>query len=276
MMSPAKRRPVQTPPPVADAPETMEGTPTQTAVPKKISRARARPAKPALAAEAAAKTRPYPGALIVVEGVDGSGKSTQLYLLKRWLEIEGYRVHFTEWNSSPLVKSATKRAKKERVLTPITYSLIHAADFGDRCERQILPLLQRGYLVLADRYIYTAFARDSARGCPEPWLRNLYGFAPIPDLTFYFRAPLEICLDRILKGRPRLKFYEAGMDLRLSIDPYESFRRFQGMIMEQYDLMTKPDDFIVMDSTKPVDALQRSMRDIVSACMDLNRFRGHK
>src|SRR6204780_4555190 len=109
--------------------------------------------------------RPYPGALVVVEGIDGSGKSTQLYLLKRWLEIGGYRIHFTEWNSSPLVKSATRRGKQRRLLTPTTFSLLHAADFADRCERQIMPLLQGGYLVLADRYIYTAFARDAARGC---------------------------------------------------------------------------------------------------------------
>jgi dTMP kinase len=100
--------------------------------------------------------RAYPGALIVVEGIDGSGKSTQLYLLKRWLEIGGYRLHFTEWNSSPLVKSATRRGKQRRLLTPTTFSLLHAADFADRCERQILPLLHSGYLVLADRYIYTS------------------------------------------------------------------------------------------------------------------------
>ena len=105
------------------------------------------------------------GKFLVFEGPDGSGKSTQLYLLKRWLEIHGYRIHFTEWNSSPLVKSATRRGKQRRLLTPTTFSLLHAADFADRCERQILPLLQGGYLVLADRYIYTAFARDGARGC---------------------------------------------------------------------------------------------------------------
>src|SRR6202050_3909991 len=117
--------------------------------------------------------RDYPGALVVVEGVDGSGKSTQLYLLKRWLEIGGYRIHFTEWNSSPLLKSATRRGKQRRLLTPTTFSLLHAADFADRCERQIMPLLHGGYLVLADRYIYTAFARDAARGCSPHWLRNL-------------------------------------------------------------------------------------------------------
>jgi dTMP kinase len=127
------------------------------------------PAKPAKNSEDTSlrldPSRKYPGALIVVEGIDGSGKSTQLYLLKRWLEIGGYRLHFTEWNSSPLVKSATRRGKQRRLLTPTTFSLLHAADFADRCERQILPLLHSGYLVLADRYIYTAFARDVARNC---------------------------------------------------------------------------------------------------------------
>src|SRR3982075_4776662 len=148
--------------------------------------------------------RPYPGALIVVEGIDGSGKSTQLYLLKRWLEIGGYRLHFTEWNSSPLLKSEARRGKQRRLLTPATFSLLHAADFADRCERQILPLLQSGYLVLADRYIYTAFARDVARNCSQRWLRNLYRFAPVPDITFYFRTPLDVAVNRILSGRPKL------------------------------------------------------------------------
>ena len=182
-------------------------------------------------------SRAYPGALIVVEGTDGSGKSTQLYLLKRWLEIGGYRLHFTEWNSSPLVKSATRRGKQRRLLTPTTFSLLHAADFADRCERQIMPLLQGDYLVLADRYIYTAFARDAARGCPARWLRNLYRFAPVPDITFYFRAPLDVAVHRILSGRPKLKYYEAGMDLGMSYDRAESFRLFQARILEEYDKM---------------------------------------
>jgi dTMP kinase len=232
------------------------------------------PPAPAVATAQATTTPPrkYSGALVVVEGVDGSGKSTQLYLLKRWLEINGYRIHFTEWNSSPLVKTATKRGKKQRSLTPITYSLLHAADFADRCERQILPLLQGGYLVLADRYIYTAFARDVARGCTEKWLRNLYRYAPIPDITFYFRAPLEVAVNRILSGRPKLKFYEAGMDLGLSFDPVESFRTFQGMIMEQYDKMVEPDKFVKMDGTLPVNKLQKQMRDILAERIDLKRF----
>ena len=217
--------------------------------------------------------RAYPGALIVVEGIDGSGKSTQLYLLKRWLEIGGYRLHFTEWNSSELVKSATKRGKQSRLLTPVTFSLLHAADFADRCERQILPLLQGGYLVLADRYIYTAFARDGARGCDPQWLRNLYRFAPIPDLTFYFRAPLEVAVNRIMSGRPKLKYYEAGMDLGLSFDRAESFRIFQGMIMEQYDRMAETENFVVMDGTVPVNKLQKKMREIAGERVNLDRFK---
>jgi dTMP kinase len=217
-------------------------------------------------------SRAYPGALIVVEGTDGSGKSTQLYLLKRWLEIGGYRLHFTEWNSSPLVKSATRRGKQKRLLTPTTFSLLHAADFADRCERQIMPLLQGDYLVLADRYIYTAFARDAARGCSHRWLRNLYRFAPIPDIVFYFRAPLDVAVDRILSGRPKLKYYEAGMDLGLSYDRAESFKLFQARILEEYDKMVDTDNFVVLDGTLPVNKLQKQMRDIVAAKIDLKRF----
>jgi dTMP kinase len=220
----------------------------------------------------APRERAYPGALIVVEGVDGSGKSTQLYLLKRWLEIGGYRLHFTEWNSSPLVKSATRRGKRKRLLTPTTFSLIHAADFADRCERQIMPLLRSGHLVLADRYIYTAFARDGARGCQPEWLRNLYRFAPRPDLTLYFRAPLEVAINRILSGRPSIKYYEAGMDLGLSIDPGESFRLFQGMIMREYDTMAASEGFAIMDGTQPVNELQRLTRETVRSKVDLGRF----
>src|SRR5277367_4316623 len=158
----------------------------------------------------ATKTNPkeIEGKLIAVEGLDGSGKSTQIRLLKRWLELEGYKVFFTEWNSSELVRKATRKGKKKKLLTPTTFSLIHATDFADRYERQILPLLKGGYLVLADRYVYTAFARDAARGCSPRWLRNLYSFPPVPAITFYFELPLEVALGRILEGRPSLKFHE--------------------------------------------------------------------
>jgi dTMP kinase len=216
--------------------------------------------------------RAYPGALVVVEGIDGSGKSTQLYLLKRWLEIGGYRIHFTEWNSSPLVKSATRRGKQRRLLTPTTFSLLHAADFADRWERQIMPLLQGGYLVLADRYIYTAFARDAARGCSPHWLRNLYSFAPIPDITFYFRAPLDVAVNRITAGRPKLKYYEAGMDLGISLDRTESFRIFQEKILNNYDQMVETDRFVLMDGTMRVNKLQKLMRQLLGERIDLAHF----
>ena len=234
---------------------------------------------PGVTVEATAKPEekrpkpPYSGALVVVEGIDGSGKSTQLHLLKRWLEVGGYRTYFTEWNSSPLVKSATRRGKKRRLLTPVTFSLIHAADFADRYERQILPLLRSGHLVLADRYIYTAFARDGARGCPISWLRNLYQYAVIPDVTFYFRAPLEVAIRRILSGRPRLKYYEAGMDLALSLDPIESFTKFQGLTLARYDEMVQTDNFVLMDGTLPVHQLQQKMRDVVAGHIELKRFK---
>src|SRR5436190_23070832 len=128
----------------------------------------------------------YPGRLIAVEGLDGSGKSTQIYLLKRWMEMQGLKVFFTEWNSSVLVKDATRKGKKRQLLTPSTFSLVHATDFADRYERQVLPLLRAGYIVLADRYMYTALARDIVRGCDPHWVRKRYSSATVPDITFLF------------------------------------------------------------------------------------------
>ena len=165
------------------------------------------------------KPKEVSGKLIAVEGLDGSGKSTQIYLVKRWLEMQNMKVFFTEWNSSDLVKKVTKRGKKEQLLTPTTFSLIHCTVFADRYERQIWPLLRAGFIVLADRYMYTAFARDVVRGCSHNWVRNLYSFAVEPDITFFFKVPLETALDRILSGRPQLKYFEAGMDLGLANDP---------------------------------------------------------
>ena len=215
----------------------------------------------------------FPGRLIAVEGLDGSGKSTQIYLLKRWLEAEGIKVYFSEWNSSELVKSATSKGKKRELLTPTTFSLIHATDFADRYERHLLPLLRAGYLVLCDRYVFTAFARDVVRGCPPEWVRGLYSFAAQPDLTFFFKADLEVSLNRILEGRPKLKFFEAGMDLRLSSDPYESFRIFQGRILEQYLAMSGEFNFIVMDANEHVEKQQTLVRQLVDEHIALKKFR---
>jgi dTMP kinase len=214
----------------------------------------------------------YPGRLIAVEGLDGSGKSTQIYLLKRWLEMQKLRVFFSEWNSSELVKSATSKGKKQELLTPTTFSLIHATDFADRYERHLLPLLRAGYLVLCDRYIFTAFGRDTVRGCPPKWVRDMYSFAALPDLTFFFKADLEVSLSRILDGRPQLKYFEAGMDLRLSTDPYESFRIFQGRILEQYLAMSSEFNFMMVDANQTIEAQQNIVRSLVSGKLDLSAF----
>jgi len=218
----------------------------------------------------------FPGRLVAVEGLDGSGKSTQIYLLKRWLELQGLRVYFSEWNSSELVKAATSKGKKRELLTPTTFSLIHATDFADRYERHLVPLVRAGYIVLCDRYIFTAFARDVVRGCPPEWVRGLYNFAALPDLTFFFKADLEVSLQRILDGRPQLKYFEAGMDLRLSSDPYESFRIFQGRILEQYLAMSTEFNFMVIDANQLVEAQQATVRQLVSQRLRLDDFRQTK
>jgi dTMP kinase len=214
----------------------------------------------------------FPGRLIAVEGLDGSGKSTQIHLLKRWLELQGLKVFFSEWNSSDLVKNATSKAKKRELLTATTFSLIHATDFADRYERQLVPLIRAGYIVLCDRYIFTAFARDVVRGCPPEWVRGIYSFALLPDLTFFFKASLDISLHRILDGRPQLKYFEAGLDLKLSSDPTESFRLFQGRLLDQYLAMSEEFKFLEIDANRSIEAQQSRVRDLVAAKLDLGAF----
>jgi dTMP kinase len=205
------------------------------------------------------------GKLFVVEGIDGSGKSTQLKLLHQWLQAEGYGTVFSEWNSSPLVRDITKRGKKKQMLTPSTFCLIHATDFADRMEHNIIPLLKAGAVVLCDRYIYTAFARDVTRGMAPAWVRELYSFAVKPTAAFYFRVPLEVAMKRLLDARNGFKFYEAGMDLGLSEDPEESFEIFQGRILTEYEKIVPEYDLTVIDATLPVEEQQMQMRQIVKA-----------
>ena len=201
----------------------------------------------------------YPGRLIAVEGIDGSGKSTQVYLLKRWLELQGLKVFFSEWNSSELVKSAT-------------FSLIHATDFADRYERQLVPLLKAGYIVLCDRYKFTAFARDTVRGCSPDWVRRIYSFAALPDLTFFFKAPLDVSLNRILQGRPQLKYHEAGMDLGLSSDLEESFKVFQGRLLKAYSAMKSEFGMIQINANQPIEKQQETVRQRLANAIELAQF----
>ncbi len=205
----------------------------------------------------------YAGRLIVVEGIDGSGKSTQISLLSHWLRSQGYAVAFSEWNSSPLVRQTTRRGKKKEMFTPTSFSLIHATDFANRSESYILPLVKAGAIVCADRYAYTAFARDVARGVNRRWVRNLYRFALRPDLAFYFRVPLDVAVQRILGGRDAIKYYEAGMDLGLSRDVVESFRIFQGRILDEYEAMVGEMGFHVIDATLSIEEQQQQMRETV-------------
>lgn len=206
---------------------------------------------------------PLPGKLFIVEGIDGSGKSTQLDLLHKWLVSEGYAVVFSEWNSSPIVRRTTKKGKKEMSLTPLSFHLIHAADFAHRIDRHILPALKAGAIVLADRYIYTAFARDGARGMDPEYIRKVYSFAVKPTIAFYFKVPLKESLQRIMAGRPRLKYYEAGMDLGLDPDPYQSFKIFQGRIKDLYDQMEEEFGLTVVDATLPLVEQQQMVREMV-------------
>jgi dTMP kinase len=209
------------------------------------------------------EAHPYPGRLITVEGIDGSGKSTQLALLDRWLTTRGFQVRFTEWNSSRLVRRAMKRGKKKDLLTPTTFSLLHAVDFADRLTYQIVPPLKAGMIVLADRYVYTAFSRDVARGVHPAWVRAMYRFAPRPDLALYFRVPIEVSLGRLLGGRAKLKYHEAGMDLGLATDPAESFRLFQSRVLDIYDQLAREFDLRVIDATGEIPIQQRIVRRMV-------------
>ena len=213
---------------------------------------------------------PYPGKLIIVEGIDGSGKSTQISLLHRWLVSQGHKVFFTEWNSSALVRRALRRGKKKDLLTPTTFSILHAVDFADRLTYKIIPPLKAGMTVLADRYVYTAFGRDVARGVDEQWVRGVYSFAPKPDLAIYFRVPIEVSLQRILTGRTKLKYHEAGMDLGLSHDPAESFRLFQSQVLVLYDELVREYGLRVVDATGDINQQQMQVRHMVTQVLGLN------
>ena len=212
------------------------------------------------------KNHNLPGTLICVEGIDGSGKSTQLAILHDWLCETVSDVIFTEWNSSRLISQTTKLAKKKSQLSPRTFSLLHAVDFADRLEQVIIPALKAGFIVLADRYVYTAFARDVARGVDSDWVRNMYGFAIKPDLTVYFKVPVDVSLKRICANR-QPKFYGAGMDLKLSNDAYESYRIFQGRVIYEYDRMVDEYGLIQMDGTNSIHEQQIKFRKCVKSVL---------
>lgn len=215
-------------------------------------------------AEAAPAVRPYPGRLIVIEGIDGAGKSTQAGLLCAWLEDQGYSVVYSRWNSAAPVRGITKRAKRDRLFTPLSFSLVHAADLASRLHAHILPALHAGAVVVADRYCPTAFARDAARGVEKLWLRRLYTFAPRPDLTLLLRLPAAEAAARILAtGRP-VKFYAAGGDLGLSSDRSRSLQLFLDRLAGEYDRLAESDGLVAVDALEPVPVVQRRVRELAA------------
>jgi dTMP kinase len=205
----------------------------------------------------------FPGKLIIVEGIDGSGKSTQLQLAKRYLETKGLGIFFTVWNSADLVKAVTKKGKKKMSLTPMTFSLLHATDFAHRLVHNILPPLKAGMIVLADRYVYTAFARDVVRGCERTWVRRVYQFAPRPDRALYFNVPIDVSISRLLSGRAKIKDYEAGMDLGLATDPVASFKIFQSRILDEYRHIVGEYGLTEIDATATIGEQQRIVREMM-------------
>ncbi len=217
------------------------------------------------------KNHSYKGVLICVEGIDGSGKSTQLELLHSWLKQKNLDTILTQWNSSLLISNTTKKAKKKNLLSGRTFSLLHAVDFADRLERTIKPALKAGFIVLADRYVYTAFARDVARNVDSIWVRNLYSFAIEPDLTFYFDVTPKDSLDRICANREP-KYYEAGMDIKLSNNPYKSYILFQNRIVEQYQSMISEFGLIKIDAMDSIHKKQKFIRKKVEELLMRNKI----
>ena len=200
-----------------------------------------------------------PGRLIVLEGTDGVGRSTQVALLHEWLEANGYAVAQTGLARSSLVGPGLTRAKQGHTLGDITLNLFYATDFADRLEKEIVPALKAGFVVLADRYIFSALARAAVRGVDRAWLRSLYGFAVVPHLVFYLKLDPDTLTRRVLK-KGGMDFWESGMDLKLGDDIYDNFRAYQGKLLREYNNLAEEFGFRVIDARQPIDAIQTELR----------------
>ncbi len=205
----------------------------------------------------------YKGILVVIEGTDASGKSTQIELLKKHLECQAYGVVVSEWKSSELIASVIDDAKERNLLNANTFSLMYASDFAYRLENQVIPALEAGFIVLMDRYTYTAYARDVVRGAKPAWVRKLYGYAPAPDMTFYIDIPVKSILKRIIASK-NFDYYEAGRDIGLSTDFYESFKMYQTRILEEYDKMIEEYDFIKVNGEDSIEKIHEVIKENTS------------
>jgi dTMP kinase len=221
----------------------------------------------------------FKGKLIVIEGTDGVGRSTQMGLLKQWLEVQGYGVATTGWTRSPLMGKAIDNAKSGHTLSLHTFSLLYAADFADRLEHEIIPALKAGFIVLADRYIYTAFARSVVRGADRDWIRELFGFALEPDAIFYMKINIENLIPRVINtdtlmerywedgSGAGLDYWESGMDMKLGDDFYDSFVEYQKKILEEFDFMAKEFKFKVLDASKNFEETNIKLKEGITAIL---------
>ena len=201
----------------------------------------------------------YPGRIIAVEGTDGVGRSTQIRLLREWLEVQGYGVVETGWTRSPLMQPTIDLAKSSNTLNKLTFVLLYATDFADRLEKEIVPALKAGFIVLADRYIFSALARAAVRSVDAEWLRSLYGFAIVPHLVFYLKVDIDTLISRVLQSGG-MEYWESGMDLRIGDDIYDSFRAYQGRLMREYNALAKEFDFSVVDGRGQIEDIQDELR----------------
>ncbi len=204
------------------------------------------------------------GQLIVVEGSDGVGRTTQITMLRSWLELQGYGVTETGWTRSRLVSKTTDLAKEGNTMNALTFNLLYATDFADRLENEIIPALRAGFIVLADRYVYTAFARAIVRGADRDWITKLYGFGLVPQLVLYLRVDVDTLIHRVLLA-DSLDHWEAGMDHNPALDPFDSFKLYQGKVLAEYDRMAEEHGFSVIDAARDVETIQEELRRVISS-----------
>ena len=206
----------------------------------------------------------YPGKIIAIEGTDGVGRSTQIRLLREWLEVQGYGVIETGWTRSELMQPTIELAKSSNTLNKLTFVLLYATDFADRLEKEIIPALKAGFIVLSDRYIFTALARARVRGVDRGWVRSLFGFAIAPHLVFYLKIDEKTLIRRVLQARG-MDYWESGMDMKIGDDIYESFRTYQRSLLREYASMADEFGFRVLDARRKVDVIQDELRRQIGA-----------
>ncbi len=214
------------------------------------------------------KPHGYDGLLIVVEGTDGAGKSTHVNMLSQYIKDKCYGCTVSQWKTSRLISGVINEAKERNMLNTTTFSLLYAADYTDRLENEVIPALKAGFVVLMDRYVYTAYVRDSVRGCNIKWLENLYSFAPKPDLVFYLDVPVDVLIKRLIAKDGALDYFESGRDIGLSTDIYSSFEIYQKRCLEEYKQLMKEYDFFKIDGTLPKEEIHEIIKKEVEKLLE--------